>query len=127
MLANIGQGNCQYTVLNTTGTTTINQGVAQGLNPAGGNQYGGGGPQEQGVFYGMLEVAAGTNFAANFYDIIIAVTGTGTTTTTNTLLSGTGTAGQNIPAGPPGLGVRYRGSLVSVTSGTAGQINAYWD
>ena len=127
MLSNIGQGNCQYTALTTAGTTTLNPGSPLGQSTAGQNVFGGGGPQESGVLYGMLELAAGTTFAATFYDIITTVTGTGTATVTNTLLSGTGTAGQNIPAGPPGIGVRYRGALVVVTSGTPGVINALWD
>jgi len=106
MPANLGQGNCQYTALTTAGTTTINPG-------------GTGVASQPGVLYGMLEVSAGTVFAATFYDIV--------GTATSTLLSGTGTAGQNIPAGPPGIGVRYRGALVVVTSGTPGLINALWD
>lgn len=105
-----GVGNCQYTALTTAGTTTLNAGQAAGV------------ASQPGVLYGMLEVAAGTSFAATFYDLI-----PGAAVTTNTLLSGTGTAGQNIPAGPPGVGVRYRGALVVITSGTPGIINALWD
>jgi hypothetical protein len=110
MPANLSQGNCQYTLLNTAGTTTINNANLGTITPAG-------------VFYGMLQLAPGTTFAATIYDIYA----TGLTTNTATLLTGTGTAGQVFTPGPAGVGVRYRGALVAVASGTPGAINALWD
>jgi hypothetical protein len=115
--------NTQYTVVATVGTLTLNQGRSA---------YGAAYPQNfgpvvnAGALYGFLTVNVGTSFAATFYDIILGTPGNPSATTTNTLLNGTGTAGQFItPA--TGMGVRYSGSLVVVTTGTAGSLNAYWD
>lgn len=102
-----GVGNCQYTPISTAGTTTLNPGQASGP------------PIQPGVLYGMQQLTPGTNFGALFLDIF--------GTTTNTIITGTGTAGQIFPAGVPGFGVRYRGALVVVTSGTPGALNALWD
>lgn len=115
--------NASYTAIATVGTLTLNQGRSaysaaypQNFGPA----------VNAGALYGFLTVNAGTSFAATFYDIILGTPGNFAGTTTNTLLNGTGTAGQFIsPAS--GLGIRYNGSLVVVTTGTAGVINAYWD
>jgi len=115
MPANQSQGNCQYTVLNTAGTTTLNQ--SQSQSSASGP------PSGIGVFYGFYEVSPGTSFAATALDIVVA----GTNTTTTTLANGTGTANQFFGPVQGGVGVRYRGSLVAVTTGTPGQINALWD
>lgn len=117
MPALLGVGNANYSVLNTTGTSTLNPGS------------GGAVASQPGVLYGMVTIAPGTTFAAAFYDIIAPPPGgTSTTTTTNQLMaSSAGTAGQAFAAGLAGVGVRYRGALVVVTSGTAGQINALWD
>ena len=109
-----GVNNCQYTAISTVGTITLNTGQAAGL------------PASPGVFYGVEQLAAGTNFAFTVYDIIPAL-GLNASITTNTLLNGTGSAGQQFQPGPNGLGIRYRGALVFVTTGTAGAINAYWD
>lgn len=116
-----GVGNCQYTPISTNGTTTINPGQPAGT-PAN--------PDGNGVFYGADLIALGTSPVINVYDMITSLTGgTNTTTTTNQLMNGTGTAaGQNLQAGVPGVGVRYKGALVAVTSGTAaGTWNALWD
>lgn len=109
-------GNCNYTAITTVGTTTVNQG---GVNPGA----------MQGVFYGYNAVSTGTAaMGMTVYDIYVTVTGTGTVTSTGTLMNGTATApGQVIPAGVQGIGIRYRGSLVFVTTGTAGAGNALWD
>jgi hypothetical protein len=109
----LGLGNCNYTVLNTVGTTTINAGQASGP------------PIGPGVFYGAQQVAAGTSFAVTVYDIVPA-TGS-VASSTNTLLNGTGTAFQQFYAGVQGIGIRYKGALVTVTTGTAGAINLLWD
>lgn len=119
----LGVGNCRYTVLSTAGTTTICQGPSS---------YGAPYPVSYGVaplgcLQGFMTVAAGTSFAVTFYDIIQGSPAAPSTLTTNTLLNGTGTAGQVLTAGPPGVGVRFNGSLVAVTSGTPGIINALWD
>lgn len=113
MPAQLGVGNCQYTAISTAGTTTLNPGQAGPLAAS------------PGVLYGMVTVAVGTGFAATVYDIVPA--SAAVAITTNTLLSGTGSAGQRFPAGLEGVGVRYRGALVVVSSGTPGQINALWD
>lgn len=113
MPALLGVGNCQYTAISTAGTTTLNPGQPGPIAPS------------PGVLYGLQQIAAGTSFAATVVDIIPATAVTAITT--NTLLSGTGTAGQRFVAGLEGVGVRYRGALVVVSSGTPGQINALWD
>jgi hypothetical protein len=111
------QGNCQYTALTTAGTTTLNTGQPAG--PAN--------PAMFGVLYGAV-IAPGTTFAVTFLDVIQPTTiGTNTATVTNTLMSGTGSAGQLFTPAPAGVGVRYRGALVAVTTGTPGIINALWD
>jgi hypothetical protein len=109
----LGEGNCQYTVLNTAGTSTLNPGQASGP------------PTSFGVLYGASVISAGTSFAFTALDVVPAQGQVAAQT--NTLLSGTGSAGQNFPAGIPGVGVRYRGALLFVTTGTPGQINALWD
>jgi hypothetical protein len=108
----LGEGNCNYTPLSTVGTYTLNQQPANQQQAA-----------YPGVLFGFTVVTLGTGYAATFLDVYV----NGTTTVTNTLLNGTGTAGQNFPAGVPGIGVRYKGSLLAVTTGTAGLINALWD
>jgi hypothetical protein len=113
------QGNCGYTQLSTAGTYTLNGGNPGGVEPG-----------YFGVFYGFAAVGAfgtaGAVLAA--YDVQTVVTGTGTNTNTNTLMSGTTTAqGQVLAAGPGELGVRYRGTLLVVMSGTAETVNALWD
>jgi hypothetical protein len=115
MPASQGIGNCQYTVVTTVGTATINtlQGSVFPTIPGAG----------VGVLYGANETAAGTTYGITMVDIVVA----GTTTSTNTLMNGTGTAGQILYPGPAGIGVRYKGSLVAITSGTAGSINVLWD
>lgn len=116
MPALLGVGNCQYTAISTAGTTTLNQGQPGPIAPS------------PGVLYGLQQIAVGTSFAATVLDCIPqSGIGTNTGTITNTLLSGTGTAGQRFVAGLEGVGVRYRGALLVVSSGTPGQINALWD
>jgi hypothetical protein len=111
----LSEGNCQYTVLNTAGTTTLNPGQAAGP------------PVSPLVFFGIQAVAVGTAFVFTAYDIYPATPG-GAAAGTNTLLNGTSTAaGQLFEAGAPGVGVRCKGGLVVVTSGTPGVYNALWD
>lgn len=98
-------GNCNYTPFSTNGTQTVNQGG--------------------GVFYGGIFIQNGTSFTYTAYDIYTA----GTTTTTSQLTAtqtGSG-AGQLIQPTPAGIGLRYRGSLVIITTGTAGVANTLWD
>jgi hypothetical protein len=120
----LGQGNCQYTPIAAAGTNTINPGPA--LN-AGGYRA----PQPPttfGVLYGIETVAPGTGFGATAYDIIAPTgLGTNTATITNTLMNGTNSAGVVQAAGIPGVGVRYTGALVVVSSGTPGALNVLWD
>jgi hypothetical protein len=113
MPINQSQGNCQYTLLNTAGTTTINQAPQAPSNA------------QLGAFYGLSQITAGTTFGVTVYDIIPAVGSVAVAT--NTLITGTGTAGQTfLPAGSS-LGVRYRGALVAVAAGTPGAVNLLWD
>jgi hypothetical protein len=115
MGALLGVGNAGYTQIAGTGTTTINQqAFGQVQNP--------------GAVYGANLVALGTAPVLTLLDIIQSGPG-GTNTTTNTLFNGTGTAaGQNFQVGVPGVGVRYKGNLVAVTTATApGTWNVLWD
>lgn len=122
MPLNLDQGNVQYTVLNTAGTTTLNQG--QGAIVQGAVGYSGKLPATYGVLYGTDTIDAGTSFAYTLYDIIQpSGLGTDTAITTNTLMNGTDTKGSSRSAGVSGVGMRYRGALVAVTSGTPGIVN----
>ena len=98
-------GMANYTYVNTTGTTT--------LKTTGG------------VYYGINCISLGTAWTSVPYDINV----TGTTTTTNNLnaiSTATALGFQGVP-GPGGTGVRFTGSLVVVTGGTAGGWNVLWD
>jgi hypothetical protein len=108
-----GIGNCQYTAISSAGTTTLNPGQASG--PA----------TSFGVLYGVGQVAAGTGFGFSVLDIVPPAGQQAAST--NTLINGTGSAGQFFDAAAPDVGVRYRGALVVVTTGTPGAINAFWD
>lgn len=111
----LSQGNCQYTPISTAGTYTLNPGPVQGP------------PSQPGVFFGMQAVGSGTTWAFTAFDVVPASPG-GAAASTNTLLNGTTTAqGQQFPAGVTGVGVRYRGALVLVVTGTPGAFNALWD
>jgi len=110
----LGQGNCQYTVLSTAGTSTLNPGQASGPAIA------------CGVIFGANVQAVGTSFALTMVDIIPA--SGNVAVSTSTLLNGTATAiGQRLVAGLEGVGVRYKGALVAIVTGTAGAYNALWD
>jgi hypothetical protein len=110
--------NCQYTAISTLGTTTVDQG-ASNADPGLAGRWG--------VFYGFSVLSTGTaGMVVTAYDLVTSLTGTATTT--NTIMVGTATApGQFLQAGAPGVGVRYKGSLVVVTSGTAGAGLSLWD
>jgi len=104
-------GCCNYTPINTAGTTTIKS--------------------NGGIFYGFNAVTAGTSYTISPYDIYVNVSGTTTTTTTNQLfatstasISPTG-AVVNVTAG--GGGIRFNGQLACVTAGTPGLWNVLWD
>ena len=118
------QGNCNYTPNGTAvGTGTINPGPPAG--PAPGQAA----PATPGVFYGYTATSTGTAaMGVTVYDVVTVITGTGTVTTTNPLMNGTATApGQILTPGPAGVGVRYRGALVYITTGTVGGGNFLWD
>lgn len=87
------------TTISTAGTTTIEVG--------------------QGAFFGFNVLGTGTTFVANAYDIL----GTLTTTLQSLAVTALGPVGP----GPGSMGVRYGGSLVIVTTGTAGALNVLWD
>lgn len=113
MPLNLGQGNCQYTAINTAGTTTLNPGPASGT------------PTTFGVLYGVATLAVGTGFGYTLYDIVPQVGNVAAST--NTLMNGSAALGNPLVAGIGGVGVRYKGALVAVTTGTPGSINALWD
>ena len=107
MPAVLSAGNCQYTIISTNGTTTLNQ-----AQPAGANSP----PTSPAIYYGANLNVLGTAPVLAVLDIYVA----GTATVTNTIDTGTGTAvGQNFPALNGALGVRLKGNLVVVTTGTA--------
>jgi len=94
-----------YSVLSTVGTGT----QATGRSSAGG------------IFYGLQAISTGTGFAIAVYDVVGTVTNQLVGLTTATAI------GQQIFASPQGVGVRFLGNLVYVTTGTAGQFNSLWD
>lgn len=99
----IGDG--QYTAITTNGTQTLN-------GPA--NQVGG-------VYYGAQLYALGTAPVITVYDVV--------GTNTQQIMNGTGTAANQVitPMGNS-LGVRCKGNIVVVTSGTAaGSWLNLWD
>lgn len=103
----VGDGNCQYAISTATGTVTVN---SQGPRPQ---------PQS-GLYYGARLIALGTAPVLTVLDLYTTVTSTGTTTTTTTIDVCTGTAaGQAFPAMGGAVGLRLRGSLVVVSTGTA--------
>ena len=110
----LSQGNGQYTVLSTAGTTTLNSGQTAGP------------PTQPGVLFGAQVSNVGTTFVLTIVDIVPA--SPAAAVSTNTLLNGTATAiGQQLPAGVPGVGMRYKGALVAIVTGTPGAYNALWD
>lgn len=124
MPAPIYQGNAGYTPISTIGTQTINGGP---LQVTGGQALPVG--QIYGVLYGYNAVSTGTaSMQLTYLDIYTTISGTGTITTTQTLASfASPAAGASSPAGIQGVGIRYRGALVLVTTGTAGAGNTLWD
>jgi hypothetical protein len=92
----------RYTVISTLGTTTVKS--------------------APGLFYGFTAVSTGTAaMTVTAYDI--------TSAGTNTLGPATtpGALGFGGALGASGCGVAFTGSLVVVTSGTAGTYNLLWD
>lgn len=111
----LSQGNCQYTPMSTAGTYTLAAGQTQGP------------PTQAPVLFGVQVVGSGTSWAFTALDIVPATPG-GAAASTNTLLNGTATAaGQQFQAGVPGVGLRCKGSLVLVVTGTPGAFNGLWD
>jgi hypothetical protein len=102
-------GNANYTNYAAVGTQTI----------------GAAAPGTPGVLYGGIFVQNGTAYTATYYDLVV----TGTTTASNQLTATTTAAGSGptVLPGPGPLGVRFKGTLVLVTTGTAGSINTLWD
>lgn len=117
MPVQLSEGNAQYLPIAANGTTTVS---AEGPASIPANQ-------PPGAVYGFEVNAIGTAWVVTAVDIVVQQTGTGSTTTTNTLFTGTASApGQMI--GPAPLGIRYRGTLAVITSGTAaGAGNLLWD
>lgn len=112
------QGNCNYTAISTIGTSTVDPGPTQN-DPGLVGRWG--------VFYGFNVLSTGTaGMVVTALDLVANVNNTNTVT--NTLFTGTATApGQVVGAAPNGLGIRYKGTLLVVTTGTAATVNALWD
>lgn len=111
-----GNNNAQYFPITTAGTYTADSGpVAPTFIRS-----------EPGVIYGVYVTTFGTSPVFTAYDVYITPSGT----TTALLLNGTGTAVNQafmpMGAGNP-MGVRYRGSLVVVVTGTSNGMNLLWD
>lgn len=118
MPAPLYQNNCGYTPSGTAvGTQTLNPGPgAPGQGVAS--------PETQGVLYGYTVTSyGGTGMVVSYLDIITLAT----STVTNTLLTGTTTTNGQTIQGLYCAGIRYRGALVLVTSGTVGAGNSLWD
>lgn len=113
------EGNCGYTGISTLGTTTVDPGPTP-ADPGYAGRFG--------VCYGFILNTAGTaGMAVAIYDVQRVATGTGTVTNTNNIMNGTLTAAGQVLQGANGVGIRYKGDLVVVTSGTAGAGNLLWD
>lgn len=90
------------TVVSSNGTSTIN---ATG-----------------GLYYGCSAIGLGTLWTVAVFDVL------GTSTKTLAASVAVGALGSLALAGPAGVGVKYLGNLVVVTSGTlAGILNILWD
>lgn len=99
-----GADQADYSVISTIGTTTLKS--------------------VPGIYWGFVPTGTGTAAMVwNAYDIIVS----GTTTSTNTLQGAVTPSALNALNGFGGIGVRFQGSLVVVTTGTAGSYNALWD
>jgi hypothetical protein len=123
MPAGLSSGNANYTAISTVGTTTLNQGP-----PTSGGYMAANPPAAYPVLYGVDTIAAGTSYVYTLCDIVPPTGIAGSTATvTNTLQIGTASAGLKDPAGLSGVGVRYKGALVCITTGTAGLINVLTD
>ena len=111
-----GNNNAQYFPLTTAGTYTVDSGPAAPTYVR----------SEPGVLYGYYISTYGTTPVLSCYDVYITPTGT----TTTLILNGTSTAVNQafmpMGAGNP-IGVRYRGALVVVVTGTANGVNLLWD
>lgn len=92
---------CTPTAITTAGTSTVDIGT--------------------GHFYGFNAISLGTGMVMVAYDV------TSTSTTQLTALNTATALGLQPQPAPGSIGTRYYGSLVVVTSGTMGQINALWD
>lgn len=117
MPAPLGQGNCQYTAITTIGTQTVDPG-ATAADPGAAGRYG--------VLYGFNLYAAGTAAVVVTYYDVVTNQATGVVST-NTLLSGTASAAGANVAPPGNVGIRYKGTLLLITTGTAGSGNTLWD
>ena len=109
---------------NVTGANGASNVAGYTVNPAAGtNTITTGRAAPGGVFMGAISLAGTGTYDA--FDVVV----TGTVTTTNNLTGlQTATAiGQVIAAGPPGVGVRFYGTLVYVTTGTLAAFNTLWD
>lgn len=112
----LGIGNCQYTQITTAGTTTVVTGPTSGI------------PTSSNALYGANVSVFGTSPTISCYDLIPPTPGGGTSTQTLLLMAGTFTAaGQALNPQGGSVGVRIRGSLMVVTTGTANTWNVLWD
>ena len=111
----LGFQSSNYTLISTNGTTTLALAQATGQTTP---------PSVATIYYGCNLILAGTAAVFTVLDIYTA----GPTTTTNTIDQHQGTAGANFNGGAGAVGVRCKGNLVIVTTGTgAGTWMALWD
>lgn len=94
-------GACVPTLVNTAGTTTIGT--------------------RGGLYFGLNCLSTGTSWVATPVDI------NGTNTTTLAAANTAAALGFQGAPGPAGVGVRFFGNLVLITTGTPGAYNALWD
>lgn len=106
---------------NVTGANGASNVASYAVQTAGTNTVVTGRSTPGGIFQGALVVVGTPVYQA--FDVVVA----GTTTTTNVLTPlTTATLGQSIAPGPPGVGVRFLGTLVTVITGTS-TTNTLWD
>jgi hypothetical protein len=106
---------------NVTGANGASNVASYALQTAGTNTVTTGRSSAGGIFQGAI-VTSGTPVYQAF-DVIVS----GTNTASNALTPlTTATPGQVIAAGPPGVGVRFLGTLVTIITGTS-TTNTLWD
>lgn len=113
----LGAENCQYTQLTSAGTSTVFANPAPQTSPN--------------VLYGVSCALFGTGPAVSCYDVVTPSPGqvaAGTSTQTFQVMQGTYTAvGQIFTPSGGNRGLRLKGNLVVVVTGTLSTWNVLWD